>query len=100
MVGLLGLIYKPSYKKQLDEEQLASIKSLDDEEFYEFVSDLAPEDPRRLMAIEPRRIKRLLEQGTSQVSRLFHIAEDLVMLKRWLQFTRFTVIAVHANRLP
>ena len=82
MVGLLGLIYRPSYKKQLDDQQLESVKNMEDEEFYEFVNELAPQDPRRLIALDPRRIKRLLELGTYEVSRLFHIAEDIVVLRR------------------
>lgn len=30
------------------------------------------------MAIDPRRIKRLLEQGKYEVTNLFHVAEDMV----------------------
>lgn len=37
-----------------NDEQLESIKYMEDEELYEFVNDLAPEDPRRLMVIDPK----------------------------------------------
>lgn len=54
-----------------------------DEELLDFVNGLPKGDRRKSLALDPVKIKKLLEKGTVKVAKLFHIAEDLLMLKRY-----------------
>lgn len=83
MIGLFGLIYSKDYKYEVAPEAWDEIKDLNDTDFYKFIDKLADNDPRRLQALDPARMRRLLEKGRVTVSKLFHIPEDLVMIKRY-----------------
>ena len=82
MVGLLGLIWRPSCKTELSKEHEVSVSELREDEVFKFLGSLPANDSRQRLALEPRRIKRLLKKPTTTVADAFHIAEDLVMLKR------------------
>ena len=82
MIGLIRILWKRSWQSDIDEKEFAAMKEMDTMEFYTYLSKLPVNDRRRLLALNPTRVKHLLDMGTVNVSRVFHVAEDLVMLKR------------------
>lgn len=51
-------------------------------QYFKTLEDLDPDDPKRLLALDPSQIRSLLDEGALMAGDLFHIAEDLIMLKR------------------
>ena len=78
----MNLLYKPRFETQLSEEHRTSVDELTDEELFSMLATLPREDPRRLLALNPTRLRKLLSTGTVKVAELFHIAEDLIVIKR------------------
>ena len=82
MVGLCSLIWDDKWRRELNEEQRNAIKGLDTEELLEYLNSLADNNPLRLLALDPKVVRKLISLGTVTVSKFFHIIEDLVLLKR------------------
>ena len=84
MLGLMCLIWKDRFRGDPTTHQRNSVKDLDEVGLLTALRDLRRKSLRRLLALDPPAMKRLLDQGTLKVSELFHDAEDLVMLKGYI----------------
>lgn len=91
MVGLLSLLWKAWFSGYLEDGEERLLGSMTPEEVFHYLDTLDASDQRRLLALDPRRIRKILKPGTLKVAELFHIAEDLIMVKRY-------VVHVYAGR--
>ena len=72
-----------SYLEDGDKELISSMTP---EEVLHYLDTLNAGDQRRLLALDPKRIRKILKQGTLKGTESFHIAEDLVMVKWYVVY--------------
>lgn len=80
--GLANILWKSHFKSDIAEDQRKELIDLDPLELFSKLDELPCEDPRRLLALQPSKIRGLLDSGSVTPGDLFHVVEDLVVVKR------------------
>lgn len=80
----MALIWRESLKDCLSETEKTDFEEMNNTEYFNTLMKLDTSDPKRLLALDPARIKGVLDEGTLTAGDLFHVTEDLVMLRRTL----------------
>ncbi len=77
----MTLMWKDTFKTDIDKQDLEALPE-DVHDLFTILQNLPEGDKRKLLALNPFSNRELLDCGTVMTSDLFHVAEDLIMLKR------------------